>query len=59
MVSLLEASTLKKPHLRLKDHVWSCSTFRLVRGWIVPPFRAWRIGYGYTPKEAYEDWSKQ
>lgn len=51
MVSLLDADAPRKPHLRLKGGVWSCAS--------KPTVNRWRIGFGYTPMEAYEDWSRQ
>lgn len=43
-----------KPRIRYSRHVWSCAC-RLVDWWKQYPV----IGYGYTPKEAYEDWRAQ
>lgn len=42
-----------KPRLRCKHGVWSCASY-VVEG--VRRGRFAKIGYGYTPKEAYEDW---
>lgn len=36
-----------KPHFRFKAHVWSCAT---------RDGHFWRIGYGYTVREAWTDW---
>jgi hypothetical protein len=37
-----------KPRLRVKDGVWSCIT------WPDGP-----MGFGYTAKEAYDDWRRR
>ena len=39
-----------KPRLRLKGGVWGCVCW--LHGQI------WAAGYGYTPKEAYDEWEK-
>ncbi|WP_275425870.1 hypothetical protein [Rhodoferax koreensis] len=37
-----------KPRIRLIDRMWACRRPSMdIREW---------IGFGYTPKEAYEDW---
>ena len=40
-----------KPRLYFKWHVWCCAT--IVNG------RRIRLGYGYTPADAYKDWEAQ
>lgn len=42
-----------KPRLYVKWHVWVCAT-------LVPRSRLrTHLGYGYTPKDAYDDWADQ
>lgn len=41
-----------KPHLRMKYHVWSCASY-------VGGFVGFRIGFGYTWRQAWEDWMRQ
>lgn len=36
-----------KPHLRKKFGIWSCAS---VEAGVL------RLGYGYTPRMAYEEW---
>ena len=41
-----------KPRIRLRFGIWDCTTWDLSYPIIF-------AGYGYTPKEAWEDWLKQ
>lgn len=41
----------KKPRMRLKFGVWSCASGET--------FKDFCIGYGYTAREAYEDWRQR
>lgn len=45
---------LPKPRLRLKHHVWSCVSVDPSRGLL-----GFYAGYGYTQREAYEDWRRR
>lgn len=51
MVSLLDDTYGTKPHIRLWRSVWSCR---------LPDFlRTGVMGFGDTPKEAYDDWKSR
>jgi hypothetical protein len=54
MVSLLSDQALK-PHLRLKYGIWSCESVCSVVGGC----RIWRMGFGYTWRDAWADWERQ
>lgn len=54
VISLLDDVQSKKPHLRLKGGVWSCTSFKTVQGLVV-----FRMGMGYCWRSAYADWQKQ
>jgi hypothetical protein len=43
-----------KPRIRLAGGVWSCTTYRIVDG-----YYRFRMGMGYSIKEAFEDWLEQ
>lgn len=43
-----------KPRLRLHAGVWSCASYSPASIGIV-----WRIGYGYSPMAAFQDWEAQ
>lgn len=58
MVSLLDDHFTKKPHLRLKGGVWSCRALCWPSGHGRYP-AIFRIGYGYTWREAWNDWKRQ
>jgi hypothetical protein len=45
-----------KPRLRVKWGVWSCASWTIAPD---VPVMLFRIGYGYTPEEAYIDWRAQ
>jgi hypothetical protein len=42
-----------KPRLRFKGGVWSCASLMALGS------NYWRIGYGYTVHDAWDDWQKQ
>lgn len=44
-----------KPRLRYHRCVWSCTSYGEAGAFTT----VLKIGYGYTPKSAYEDWMKQ
>ena len=44
-----------KPHFRFKGGVWSCVTFE---SWM-PFCDRMRAGYGYTVREAWDEWRAQ
>lgn len=44
-----------KPHLRYAGGVWSCASYRHGRYGLV----VWRLGIGYTVREACADWKQQ
>jgi len=45
---------LPKPRLSLKHQVWSCVSVDTSRGLL-----GFYAGYGYTQREAYEDWRRR
>jgi hypothetical protein len=51
MVSLLEDTKLSRPHFRFKASVWSCATWDRLTGW--------RIGFGNSVRDAWNDWKNQ
>lgn len=53
MVSLLEDTKPAKPRLMYRDRVWVCRSFIWLGGMV-----GMRLGYGYTPQEAYADWKR-
>lgn len=46
-----------KPHIRFKHNAWSCGSRRMDKP-LSDPW-AWRIGFGTSPREAYDDWKAQ
>ena len=48
---LLKALARSKPRLILKHHVWSCRTGTHMVDMC--------IGYGYTARQAYDDWRQR
>jgi hypothetical protein len=48
-----------KPRIYRRDGIWICRSFGGTGVWL-GRVREWmRLGYGYTPVEAYREWSKQ
>jgi hypothetical protein len=45
-----------KPRLYLRNHIWICQSIEPVTAGV---FRRFRLGYGYTPTQANEEWSKR
>lgn len=41
-----------KPRLRMRYGVWSCVSWRRVEWGLCAT-----VGHGYTPREAYDDWT--